>query len=320
MRILMLSESDPAGMGIAFTKAINQHTEHSCRLITLAEKYNFGFEKDIHVPDEIWDRKLTNDDREKYLPMISDVENLLKHSDIFHFHILSDESMEIGPFKVKDFIKGKKIVHHHHGHPDFRANPDKYRVKYQKLKRKVLVSTPDLLLGMPPAYWMPNLVPIHNPLYMPTEERYEEFTIGHSPTRLSLKNTAELITAANKAGVNVDIIMNTPHKECLRRKQKCHVIFDHLQGYYGVSSLEGLSMGKPVIAKLSDWVSINVKKFAETEELPWWGWDERMFCSVETINFVGFIKRTGELNRDFMVNHWSDKKVVSRLIKFYETL
>lgn len=317
MKILMLTETDPAGCAIQFSKAINKYTEHTCRLITTAEKYCFNFEKDIHVPDiSVYDFGLTHT---KWY----EIEDILKQTDIFHFHTLSDESMEISPYKAKDFIKGKKIVHHHHGHPDFRANPDKYRLKYQKLKRKVLVSTPDLLFGMPEATWQPNCVPVNDPLYMPTEERHEEFTVGHSPTRLALKNTAELIEAANRAGVNVDIIMNTPHKEALRRKQKCHVIFDHLQGYYGVSSLEGLSMGKPVIANLSDWVSNNIKAFVETENLPW------IKCSdVESVFYPLSDFKAGtepirpyrEASRKFMVNHWSDKKVVNRLIKFYEGL
>ena len=317
MNILMLSETDPAGTAILFTNAINQHTEHSCRLITLAEKYCFGFETDFHMHHTDKLHVVVYEKR------MREIEELLLSADIFHFHILSDESMEIGPFKVKDFIKGKKIIHHHHGHPDFRANPDEYCAKYRKLKRKVLVSTPDLLLGMPPAYWMPNLVPIHNPLYMPTEERYEEFTVGHSPTRLALKNTAELITAANKAEVNVDIIMNTTHKECLRRKQKCHVIFDHLQGYYGIASLEGLSMGKPVIANLSDWVEANIKEFAETEDLPWLGAGDASMVQgcLGAISYPEYpLKEKGEEGRNFMVNHWSDKKVVDRLIKFYEML
>lgn len=310
MRILMLSETDPAGMGIAFTNAINQHTEHSCRLITLAEKYCFGFEKDIHWPDIDFNGG-------------GIIREVFEEADIITFHILADENMKIGPFKVKDYIKGKPIVHWHHGSPDFRANPGKYRAKYQELKRKVLVSTPDLLLGLPSAYWMPNLVPIMDPLYMPTEERYEEFTVGHSPTRLALKNTAELIEAANKAGVNVDIIMNTSHVECLRRKQKCHMIFDHLQGYYGVASLEGLSMGKPVIANLSDWVSVNIKEFAETEDLPWLGAGDASMVQgcLGAISYPEYpLKEKGEASRNFMVNHWSDKKVVDRLIKFYETL
>jgi len=310
MKILMLSDNDPAGCAILFRNAIEEYTEHSCRLITQSEKSCYSFEKDLHT------QYLSENNLKWGL-----IETLLKQSDIFHFHILSDESMEIGPFKVKDFIKGKKIVHHHHGHPDFRANPDKYRLKYQKLKRKVLVSTPDLLLGLPEAMWQPNCVPINDPLYMPSEERYEEFTVGHSPTRLALKNTAELIESANQAGVNVDIIMNTPHKECLRRKQKSHVIFDHLQGYYGVSSLEGLSMGKPIIARLSIQVRKHIRKFAETYKLPWIqakrsiapkNWFEELDTS-----YLDYFERK---SRNFMVNHWSDKKVVSRLIKFYETL
>jgi len=311
MKVIMLTENDPAGMGIAFTNAINQHTDHYCRLITTAEKYCFNFVKDVHIPDMPF-----SDSIEWH-----EVEDLLKFSDIFHFQILSDESMQLGPFKVADYIKGKKIVHHHHGHDDFRTNPEKYRQKYKKLNRKVLVSTPDLLLGLPEAYWMPNCVPVNDPLYMPTEKRYEEFTVGHSPTRLALKNTADLVEAANKAGVNVDIIMNTDHRECLRRKQKCHVIFDHLQGYYGVSSLEGLSMDKEVFAGLSEYVEKKIREFTEVDFHPWWiPTKENLwkFLKVSKDEFPEKIMNHG--CRDFMVNHWSDKKVVTRLIKFYETL
>jgi len=302
MNILMLTENDPAGMGIAFTNAINQRTEHNCRLITTAEKYCFEFEKDIHWPTAKYGTQSEGN-----------VEKRLQEADIFHFHILSDHNMEIGPFKVKDFIKGKKIVHHHHGHPAFRSDPEKYRQKYKKLKRKVLVSTPDLLLGMPNATWMPNLVPINDPLYMPTEERYPEFTVGHSPTKPAIKDTVTLLKAAEEAGVNVDIIMNTPHAECLKRKQKCHILFEHLQGYYGVSSLEGLSMGKRVIANLSDWVKVNIKEFAESEIIPW---DDNSL--LLELNHAGAVDL--EINRHWMIKHWSDKKVVNRLIKFYEGL
>ena len=309
MKILMLTENDPAGCAILFRNAIEEYTEHSCRLITQSEKSCYSFDKDIHIPDIYLDSGLHVKE--------SNIEELLKTSDIFHFHILSDESMQLGPFKVADYIKGKAIAHHHHGHPDFRKNPEKYRLKYHKLGRKMLVSTPDLLIGLPAADWMPNLVPIMDPLYMPTEERYPEFTVGHSPTRTDIKDTVTLLEAVHMAGVNVDIIMNTDHKECLRRKQKCHVIFDHLQGYYGVSSLEGLSMGKWVISELSDLVAFFVMQFAETETLPWLSPLRHGGLS----HLLKLLERAGtSLNRNFMVNHWSDKKVVNRLIKFYEGL
>ena len=300
MKILRMTVNDPAGTSILFTNAVNKYTEHTSRLITTDEKYKFCFKKDIHIPDGYGER-------------YDEIQNLLQQADIFHFEILSDESMEIGPFKVKDYIKGKKITHTHHGHPIFRSDPEKYRQKYKKLKRKVLVSTPDLLLGMPNATWMPNLVPINDPLYMPTEERYPEFTVGHSPTKPAIKDTVTLLKAAEEAGVNVDIIMNTPHAECLKRKQKCHILFEHLQGYYGVSSLEGLSMGKRVIANLSDWVKVNIKEFAESEIIPW---DDNSL--LLELNHAGAVDL--EINRHWMIKHWSDKKVVNRLIKFYEGL
>ena len=99
----MIAINDPAGTAIAFTKAINKYTDHNCRLITKESRYNHLFEKDLHLP---W---LDNDGW-------NEVEQLLKDSDIFHFHMTADESIELGPFRPVDYLKGKIIVHHHHGH------------------------------------------------------------------------------------------------------------------------------------------------------------------------------------------------------------
>ena len=106
MNIVMITENDPAGTGIAFTNAINRFTDHACRLITTTTRYNFGFEKDLHVPDL---------DEEGFLEM----SELLQKADILHFHLLADENTALGPVKAKEFIAGKAILHHHHGHPDF---------------------------------------------------------------------------------------------------------------------------------------------------------------------------------------------------------
>ena len=50
MNILMIAINDPAGAAIAFTKAINCYTEHTCRLVTKEIRFNFMFEKDLHLP------------------------------------------------------------------------------------------------------------------------------------------------------------------------------------------------------------------------------------------------------------------------------
>ena len=314
MKILMITINDPAGMAIAFTKAINRFTEHTCRLITLELRYNFMFDKDLHVPwlqKEDWD----------------EVEHLLKNSDIFHFHMTADEDLELGPFRIKDFIQDKIIVHHHHGHPDYRSNPEKYRQKYYERQRnKLLVSTPDLLNLFPRACWLPNLVPIHDPLYLPLEGKTDRglIKIAHSPTRQDLKNTDNLMNTIyelKKQGlpVEVDLIVNTEHKECLRKKRRCHILFDHLQGYYGVSSLEGLSQGLCVVAGLDEWNQRHLKEFTGQEVLPWIISDaNNLPWNINwLVNDAPRRQAISLRSRQFMKDYWNENIITTKLIKFY---
>ena len=318
MNILMITENDPAGMGIAFTNAINRYTDHTCRLITKTLKYNFYFEKDIHLPNIAEDG-------------YGEISELLKKADILHFHMLSDEHMALGPFKVKDFINGKSIIHHHHGHPHFRSNPEKYRNKYRQLKRKILVSTPDLLHLLPEATWQPNLVPIHDDLFLPQHAPLNgSVMIGQSATRKDIKNTDDLEKVVSKLQrqyrkpeLRLDIIEKTDYRECLKRKKECHIIFDQMQGYYGVSSLESLSQGKPVIAGLDDWNAFHIKEFTGCEELPWVlarnpaeleARLKALFSEAELRD------RMGERSRSFMEKHWSEQHALAVLLRTYESL
>jgi hypothetical protein len=320
MKILMIAINDPAGTAIAFTNAINQYTDHSCRLITKEIRYNFMFEKDLHLPwlltKDAWD----------------EVEALLIESDILHFHMTADEHIHLGPFKVVDFVHGKKIVHHHHGHPDFRSNPGKYRKKYAYLNRRnLIVSTPDLLKLLPVAKWIPNLVPLNNLLYLPEDISYNgTVVVGQSPTRQYLKDTELFFDVINglqnrmsPRTVKLDIITNTNHRECLKKKKKCHIIFDHMQGYYGVSSLESLSQGKPVLAGLDDWNIQNIKNLFGAHQLPWCIVKSREDLENELRKLIRSEERRQRISRfsrKFMENYWSDLRVVSILNQFYESL
>jgi hypothetical protein len=310
MRILMIAINDPAGTAIEFTKAINAYTEHSCRLITKEIRYNFMFEKDLHLPwlDEAgW----------------TEVEELLRTSDVFHFHMTADEDIELGPFRPRDFMTGKIIVHHHHGHPDFRSNPEKYRQKYRERGRKnLLVSTPDLLKLLPEAKWQPNLVPVNDPLYTPLENKPEEpIIICHSPTRKDLKNTDEFVSAvhelkkSSEIPIELRLIENTPHKECLCLKREAHILFDHLHGYFGVSSLEGLSQGMAVVAGLDEWNKLHICQYFGVDYLPWVDCKENNIVKIlsELIQ-DDRMHKIGYKGRTFMINHWKSDRLCTDLI------
>jgi len=312
----MITENDPAGMGIAFTNAINRYSEHTCRLVTTTTRYNFGTEKDLHVPVL---------DEEGF----GEISELLQKADILHFHLLADENTELGPVRAKEFIAGKAILHHHHGHPDFRSHPDKYREKYHRLKRKVLVSTPDLLKLLPEAVWQPNLVPINAPNYLPRSIQTENrVRVCQAPTRKDLKNTVEfevVMASLERKYGNVEgiVIANTRHEECLRIKQTCDIHFDHMQGYYGVSSLESLSQGKPVIAGLDEWNIKYIKEFSGCENVPWVIARNRDELEVRLEELIGddlLRKSIGMKSRRFMEQHWNEQQVLNSLLRVYEAL
>lgn len=312
MNILMIAINDPAGTAIEFTKAINRYTAHTCRLITKEIRYNFMFAKDLHLP---W---LDADGW-------NEVEALLRTSDVFHFHMTADEDIQLGPFCPRDYMKGKIIVHHHHGHPDFRSNPEKYRHKYKTRGRhNLLVSTPDLLKLLPEAKWQPNLVPLDDPLYTPLEDKpAAPIVICHSPTRKELKNTDEFLSAVRavrkKASVEIEmrLIENVPHEACLRLKRESHILFDHMQGYYGVSSLEGLSQGLCVMAGLDAWNRRHIESFVETNELPWIVPEGNVLqpCIEKLIMDRQKMEDIGRRSRSFMERCWHPERVVQRLVE-----
>jgi glycosyltransferase involved in cell wall biosynthesis len=318
MNILMITQNDPAGMGVAFKNAINRHTEHSCRLITTEIRYNFYFEKDLHVP---------NLDQDGF----DEIVQLLKNADLFHFHLLADENIQLGPIKVGQYVGEKRIIHHHHGHPHFRSHSEFYRDKYRNLKRKVMVSTPDLVHLLPEATWQPNLVPIKAPPYRPTTLSHNgTIRVGQAPTRKDLKNTNELIQVMERVQrtlgdrrLELDIIEHCLYSRCLERKNQCHVIFDHMQGYYGVSSLESLSQGKPVIAGLDDWNVRWIREFTGTDNLPWViarNSDELEDRLGGLIQDDGLREHIGRRSRRFMEARWSEPHVLRMLLDVYEAL
>jgi hypothetical protein len=188
----------------------------------------------------------------------------------------ADEDLPLGPFRVRDFLRGKSVVHHHHGEPPFRENPRQFAEREIALGRKAIVSTPDLLRGYPEATWVPNIVPLEEGPYTPKtgSESRDGVIVGHSPTKTELKNTAEFrrvmgMVSDRHPGVTTRIIENTPHLECLSLKRDCDIFFDHMQGYFGVSSLEALALGLPVIAGLDRWNREQIRERTGTGELPW---------------------------------------------------
>lgn len=344
-RVLMIAPNDPAGAAINLLKALKRHVEPvRARLVTVTRRYDFRFARDLYVPDLCGepdcDRAVLGPPTRGCVGCArpaelghhhyDEIRDLIRGADVIHFHILADEELRVGPIRVGDHVRpSTELVHHHHGHPDFRAHPAKYRAKYALTGRRALVSTPDLLHLLPDATWIPNSVPIDEPLLKPvhhTERSRTPVLVSHSPTRRDLKNTDELLaTAARLAArgvpIRVDLLENLRHVECLERKRHSDLCFDHLQGYFGMSSLEALSQGVPTIAGLDDWNQRAIREFFGCERLPW-------VVAREPADLEPTLARLaadpaecaalGAAARRFMETVWTERRIAAALVDFYE--
>jgi glycosyltransferase involved in cell wall biosynthesis len=309
----MVTTNDPAGTAINFRHALNRHTGHHCRLITTEIRYNFLFEKDLHVP---------------WLKEFGELEQVLREADLFHFHMGADEDLSLGPFRVRDFLRGKSVVHHHHGEPPFRENPRRFAEKEIKLGRRAIVSTPDLLRGYPEATWVPNPVPLDHEDYLPKAEYNgrSELILGHSPTRRELKNTTEFVDVVRRlqesdCRIRSRIIENTEHRQCLKLKRDCDLFFDHMQGYYGVSSLEALAMGVPTIAGIDDWNRRCIGRFTGQEDIPWVvaQTPEELEKELRSLlSSTALRSRVGRGGRKWMEKYWTGRRISEELCRIYE--
>ena len=188
------------------------------------------------------------------------------------------------------------------------------------------LSTPDLLRLLPEAVWQPNSVPIDDLFYLPiSSEINGSVRICQSPTRKDLKNTNEFGAAMEEIQhtyphVEKVIIENSTHLDCLKIKQTCDIHFDHMQGYFGVSSLEGLSQGKPVVAGLDEWNQQYIKEFTGAWGLPWVvaeTRDELENYFEKLIVDTELRISTGMESRRFMEEHWAVQQILEMLFEFY---
>ncbi len=320
MQILMIGQNDPAGMMVAFANAINRYSEHTARVISMRTVYSMDYEYDIELP------RLNED--------FSEVEHLLKTSDIFHFHMLMDENHQLGPLEIRNFIAGKKLLYHHHGtydHQIFLALAEKYNEMYKSTGKRAIVSTPDLLQLLPAATWQPNLVPLRSLDFLPRADHLsaqDDIRIVQAPTRKWHKHTAEFQRVCARLedeypNVHSEILEGMTYRGCLKRKRGAHLVFDHMNGWFGISSLESLAHGIPTFAGLDPWCISHIQKFTGTEEIPWQVVrDEEQLESRfrQLIEDPAEREAVGSAGRRFMENYWTEQHALDVLLQTYQEL
>ena len=184
----------------------------------------------------------------------------LKNYDIWHYH------HPYGSLKIslEKQNKNKIYLKHYHG--------DELRGRYDN--DFCLVSTPDLLQYAPLGRWLPNPIDI-DAIELISKKNYNEqrqqepqlhnsndnmiIKIAHYPYYKNYRSDDHysdvLIKLQNERKCKIVTILNLSHEQTLKTMATCDLVIGKILpgiGWFGKFELEGMAMGKPVIAYISD--------------------------------------------------------------------
>jgi hypothetical protein len=218
MKVLLLTKIDAGGSAWFLREALTQ-AGHEARQVRWRESDYIGYPADLIQPGEAKLRALWN------------------WADVVHVH-------DTAPFIPCEWWReGRPTVITYHGSM-YRDNPRKYRLEAIDRRWLQTVATPDLTNLCP--RWMPD----SRPAYAQAEPYAGGiFRVAHAPTNRYKKGTeAILIALDGMKGVELDVIEDISHDECIARKLEAHLVVDQTTLGYGCNAIEAWSMGLPVIS------------------------------------------------------------------------
>lgn len=334
LRILH-APTEIAGQAFLLTRGLNQ-LGYKAKVLDYREEKVFNRDLDINIPIYKYPKILS-------WPIKSGIIGWsLMNFDVFHFHFgrtLIGNSELL--FRIlKKF--NKKIVVHFHG-SDIRdtniiiQNAEKGNIweagtpttreknklidLSKKYADKIIVSTPDLLelVGKKKGVWLPVSV---EPELKPKKSKKTDrgvLKIVHAPSNPEVKGTSYIVAAVqNIKNVELIFLHNASRKKVIEVLSAADIVIDQvIIGWYGLLSVEAMSLGKPVICylrkdlekKYTPDVTIINSNFSDlSKNLPYIIKDTSLLQALR-VDGVKFVRET----------HSLDKNVI-KLAKIYESL
>lgn len=324
LKIVHFSKTPLAGAPIRLVQALRQHTDHKVNLIDL-ERWSI-FEHDV----------IYSENPEYAL-------SLAENADIIHLHDCLDEESKI--FELIDFKKlrqqGKMLLRQFHS-PRL-AIARKLGITESEL---LASSIPSIVIAQYPERYfphsrvVPNIIPHNSDLYLPQISNSTP-AICYSPTkpfsawdgcqdyakRWATKGTPETVKiieqVANETNCQVKLLTGKTQAEVMKAKQQATIVADELvTGSYHLSGLEGLSVGKPVVAYLDPRTIYILKEISGSNTCPFVNvrLENVRKILVHLLHNLDEVQHLGIASRQWIEKYWSDKLLVEHFTDVYEQL
>jgi len=250
-RVLFYARIDFGGSFFQWARAINEHTPYAARMVT-THVHEYGYPLDLVFPYARLRR--------------TGIRGLFQEADIIH---VKDELLQQNRLDglTTRFLRrlDKPLVFTHYGGNARKQKDDStYRDFVRGMFAKRVALTPDLCYEWFDGHFVPHAMDLG---------RYDyswrpSLCVAHSPSSPTRKGTDDFLLAMERLDdldLELELIHNVSHDECVARKRKCGLFFDqagreqpkHLGvtdviGWYGNSALEAAAFGIPTIAHLSE--------------------------------------------------------------------
>jgi glycosyltransferase involved in cell wall biosynthesis len=174
---------------------------------------------------------------------------LAPKTDIFHFYFGLTLVPKLFQFPLLWAMR-KPTVMHFLG-SDIRGRPPE-DLKWARRAGAVVIGSYDAIRWVPDAHVIPPGIDVASIEPAPPKD-HDHPVVLHAPSSRSRKGTEEVTAAAEKLGLNLELVEGVDHRAAFERYRAADLVVDQLNaGWYGMFAIEAMALGKPVVAFLHE--------------------------------------------------------------------
>lgn len=174
---------------------------------------------------------------------------LAPRTDVFHFYFgltLVPKSLQ---FPLLRALRKKSVMHFLGS--DIRGRPPE-ELAWARRAGAVVIGSYDAIRWLPDAHVIPPGIDVAAIEPSPPVARTHPVVL-HAPSSRSRKGTEQVVAAAEKLGLRLDLVEGVDHRDAFERYRRADLVVDQLNaGWYGMFAIEAMALGKPVVAFLHE--------------------------------------------------------------------
>lgn len=231
IKVLFISHKDFAGSGVKLSQALNKHSNKYQSRFVAMKSANYGGENDIVTPNNKKIQKLIN---------LCDIIHLKGDNPVSFY-----KRLDLTNKPIFQTVGGSSFRKPNNPNYPSEVCLNKYDIKEYDCVNLSSI-TPELT-----DVWIPHAIEVKDNVW---KKPNGVIRIGHSPSDRVKKGTDILLEALKEIeGIELVLMENMTNKEVIETKKSLHLFVDQLFiDAYGMSAVECLAMGIPVISSRMD--------------------------------------------------------------------